>query len=220
MSAGDIAASKPAEAVREDWLAVLLVALWGLGAALSGVLGIWLALGTTAVLLGLAALLADRDPLRRLLGRSSPSAKSPALAGLLVGLGMTAATYTLYAPLTAAFPAVGADLRRLYLAFGAPALWRASLALPVVIVGEELVWRGVVHSALTRRLGPAAAVGAGSLLYFLAHAPVGSPALALACLGCGVCWAGLRAWTNSLVAVILAHLIWDFALLVVYPVVR
>ena len=87
---------------------------------------------------------------------------------------------------------------------------------PVIVIAEEIVWRGAVQGALARRMRwlPAAVVGA--LVYALGHTPVGSPALVLACLGAGFCWSALRVLTDSLPATIVAHLVWDFAVLVVH----
>ena len=86
-----------------------------------------------------------------------------------------------------------------------------------VIVGEELVWRGLVHSALLSRVGRWSAALLGAVAYALAHAPVGSAVLTLAALGCGVVWGALRAQTGSLVPALLSHLLWDAIVLIWVP---
>ena len=86
-----------------------------------------------------------------------------------------------------------------------------------MILGEELVWRGVVQTALMRRLGPWPAVPVGALSYTLAHAPLGSPVLLVVALSCGVVWGALRAASGSLVPTLVAHLLWDLLVLLWLP---
>jgi len=57
--------------------------------------------------------------------------------------------------------------------------------------GEELVWRGVVQTALARRLGPWRGVPIAALAYAVAHAPLGSPVLVVVALLCGMAWGAL-----------------------------
>lgn len=90
------------------------------------------------------------------------------------------------------------------------------LLMPVVVAFEEIVWRGAIHNALMRRMSWPLAAVAGAVLYTLVHVPVGSPALLLAALGAGLCWSVLRAVTDSLLAALAAHLVWDFVVLVFY----
>jgi membrane protease YdiL (CAAX protease family) len=117
----------------------------------------------------------------------------------------------------AAVPSVGLDVARLYATFGAPSLARLALLLPLVIACEEMVWRGVVQAALARRVGPVAAPLLGAAAYAAAHALAGSLTLVLACVGCGLCWGALRWLTRGLVAPLIAHLMWDLAVLVLWP---
>jgi membrane protease YdiL (CAAX protease family) len=98
------------------------------------------------------------------------------------------------------------------------------MALVPVILGEELVWRGVVQGALARQVGARQVGGErwaillGTLLYALAHAPLGSPVLVATAFSCGLAWSGLRHVTAGLVAPLVAHLIWDEMVLLVVPV--
>ena len=127
---------------------------------------------------------------------------------------MAAATYLLFPPVTRAAPELLARrrpaLRRLR-HLGPAALF---VALPIVVACEEIVWRGVIYGALVDRVPWPLAVIAGTALYAIAHAPIGSTALVLACLGAGICWNTLRYETGSLAAVFVAHMVWDAALLV------
>ena len=93
------------------------------------------------------------------------------------------------------------------------------MLLPLVVAGEEIVWRGVVYRALDGRMKWTGVVLVGTVLYGLAHAPVGSPVLVLACLCVGVCWNALRYWTDSLAGVFVAHMLWDLSIIVLFPLV-
>ena len=132
---------------------------------------------------------------------------------------MAAATYLLYPALTRIAPFVAGDTARLYSAFRAPSLAIATLALGPVILGEELVWRGVVQGALTRRFGIGKGVAWTAGAYALAHAPLASPTLVLVSLACGLAWGALRAATGSLVPTLVAHLIWDLLVLLWRPLI-
>jgi len=124
------------------WFAAGLSARW---------LGIWPALGGAAVVLGAWALLVDASgvrsrfvPGRRLLARGLA-------LGLVTGAVTAAATYLLYPVVVTAFPWLAAQADALYDAFRAPSALVVALALVPIVVGEELVWRGVVQGAVARR---------------------------------------------------------------------
>jgi membrane protease YdiL (CAAX protease family) len=186
-------------------LALTCVVLWLAAAASAGRLGVWLAIGGAAVGLGGAVFVLDRAAARRSL---QPNARL-ALAGAGAGCLMAAATYLLYPALARLSPLIATDTARLYASFRALPPVIASLALLPVVIGEELVWRGVVQTEVARRLGPWTGVPLAALVYALAHAPLGSPLLVAVALLCGMAWGTLRAASGSLVPSLLAHLVWD-----------
>jgi membrane protease YdiL (CAAX protease family) len=193
----------------------VMVLVWACGAAASSAVGMWTALGVTAVGLGAVAFVLEGRALR---ARLRPTAKA-VFAGVAVGALMTLATYGLYRLLASRFSVVARDTARLYEKLDAPAhLWLSLVVVPVV-VGEEVVWRGLVQGALAPRLGAGAAALAAAPLYAVAHAPVGSPMLILAALACGLVWGGLRAATAGLIAPLVAHLLWDEVVLFLSPLV-
>jgi CAAX protease family protein len=206
---GDCGVGPPSEGS----LALVCTGVWVTAAAGAGSLGIWLALGGAAIGLGVAVLALDRTTSRRSL-RPSPSR---VLVGAAAGGVMAAATHLSYPLLARLDPFVAHDTALLYAAFRAPPGVIASLALAPVVLGEELVWRGVVQAALVRRVGTwsGAALAAGA--YALAHAPLGSPVLVLVALACGLSWGALRAATGSLVPPLVAHLVWDLLVLLWLP---
>ena len=93
----------------------------------------------------------------------------------------------------------------------------ASVAIVPVIVGEELVWRGVVQASLVRRLGVWGGVTMAAAVYALVHAPLGSSVLVAVAFSCGLAWGTLRATTASLVPSLVAHLLWDVLVLLWLP---
>lgn len=199
------------DAPRHRWLPFVLVPAWIVGASASARVGLWLAVGGTAIVLGLLGLALEWTSLRPLL-KVTPSV---VVAGLLVGVGMIVATYPLYRLLLLLVPQIARDTVRLYLRLGAPS--PSSLALVPSVVGEEVVWRGVIQGALVHRFRTSTAVVFGAIVYALAQSPVGSPVLVFAALICGLVWGSVRATTNSLIAAIVAHLLWSGAVLLLVP---
>ena len=206
------------------WPAGLLVAgiaSWIAGFTLLASAGTW-ALFVIAgpVLAGLALAF---DPAARALLRPS---RASVTVGLFAGAVMTLATYLAYAPLAAAFPEVRqgtAELYRLLNLWGHTDLARASL-VAVVAVSEEVVFRGAILTlpdggglgiAASRR-GLGAVLGLAGA-YAAATATLGSPLLVVCALLCGALWGFLRVATRSAVAPILAHLVWDLAVLSFWP---
>jgi membrane protease YdiL (CAAX protease family) len=199
---------------REDHLVVFAVVAWTLAASTAGRVGVWASVGGVAVLLG--TLVIVRDPAVR--GLLVPSWPRLAL-GLAAAGTMMVATYLLW-PLLRTVSSFDRELRTLYAAFRTVGPTGALLLLGPVVVGEELVWRGAVQGALARRTRPPAAVVLAAALYALAHALIGSPLLVLTAFACGLFWGALRTATGSLVPSLVSHVVWDAAVLVVFPLAR
>jgi len=174
----------------------------------------WSAVGGAAIILGFLVLARQRHDARDRL-RVTP-------AHLLVGCGagalMIAATYLLYPVAQHLVPAVVPQAVELYATFGGAPGWVAVVLLGLVVLGEELVWRGAVQDALVARLGSTTGVIATTLLYGLAVAPAGLPLLVGIALACGLFWSVLRLHTGSLVPPLVAHLLWNLVVLVLWPV--
>jgi membrane protease YdiL (CAAX protease family) len=194
-------------------LAVVSIVVWLAAAASTGPLGLWTAIGGAAVSLGVAVLLLDRPAPAALL---QPSARR-VLLGAVAGAAMAGATYLLYPLMIRVAPFIATDTAALYAAFRAPSYIVASVALVPIIVGEELVWRGVVQTALVPRAGTSGSVLLAAAIYGLVHAPLGSPVLVAAAFCCGLVWGALRAATASLVPSLVAHLLWDALVLFWWP---
>jgi membrane protease YdiL (CAAX protease family) len=196
-------------------LPLVCTAAWAAAAAGARLLGIWTAIGAAAIALGAAVLVLDGAAVRKIF------VPRPwlVLLGAGVGATMAAATYLLYPLFSGVAPFVARDTAILYSAFRAPSPVAVLVAFLPVIVGEELVWRGVEQAALARRFGAYGGAVVAAVAYALAHAPFGSPVLVLAALACGLCWGALRAATGSLVPPLVAHILWDAVILLWLPLV-
>jgi membrane protease YdiL (CAAX protease family) len=192
---------------------IACVAGWTAAAAGARFFGLWPTIGSAAVALGLVVLISGSRESRACL---SPSPRL-LLVGLVAGAVMACAAYLLYPPVVRLWPFVAQDSGRLYAAFRAPSPLIAALALPLVVAGEELVWRGAVQGMLVHRLGGRSGIVLAALAYALAIAPFCSPVLVAVSLTCGLAWGALRVASGSLVPTLVAHLLWDLAVLVWLP---
>jgi len=93
-----------------------------------------------------------------------------------------------------------------------------AVTLVMIVIAEEVLWRGVVTRFAVERLGRAAGVLAGAALYAAAHAATLNPLLIAAAFCCGVFWGLLYAATDDLTAPVVSHLAWDVVILFVAPV--
>lgn len=195
------------------------VAAWLLGFAWVGRTGSWTPLAVLAVLAAARLVLGDPGT-RRLL--------APGAGGLLLGVAGAAAligaTYGLYRPLAALFPALPGATRGLYGVLNAAGYRPHELGALVLLISvcEEVIWRGrplAGAAAGPRRLDGRAVVrvAAVALLYGGASLASGSLLLGALATGCGFTWGLLRVAGRSLWPAILAHAAWDLAVLVGWP---
>lgn len=199
----------------EGTVLALCVAAFSLAMGLREVLNIWIGTASAAVI--------SIVLLRRL--SSPPSLQEnddpvrSGIAGLLVGLFMSMATWTLY-PISIDFiPSIGLEVPKLYgllRQFPGP-VW-ACPVLALVVGAEELVWRGLAIDLFSKSLGASGAVLLASLLYVLPQIAFRSPLLVVVAVTCGLVWGALRVWTHGLTAPLVAHLTWDLLVFVLFPV--
>lgn len=189
---------------------------WALGALASRWIGIWPGVGGAALVLGILALRLFRHRLAELLQPRG----GLILAGIAAALVMVPATYLLYAPAGLLPFQIPAQTQLLYDRFRESTALATVIMLPLCVVAEELIWRGVVQEALTRRLGARPACLAAAAAYALAHAPVGSPLLPFIGFACGLFWGALRTGSRSLVPPLICHMLWDVLVFSVLPLVR
>ena len=197
------------------------VAVWLIGLGWVARTGNWTPLAVAAV--AAAGRLIAHDPSTRSLLAPNRAALALGAAG---GAAMIAATYLLYPPLARAVPGLASGTRSLYALLDAGALHPTVLAAVLVLVAtsEEVLWRGrllvtangdVAPSGRAAQLGRAVAFAA---LYGAAHGASGSPLLAGVAFLCGCAWGLLRLASGSLWPPVIAHALWDVAVLVLWPV--
>ena len=174
--------------------------------------GIWLAVGCASVVL-LAVSAWHGAPWAQLLKLRK------------VGLGLAGALVTSLAceliagPVLAAVPPLADQAHGLYVLFGQPEIWEAWGALPFIVISEELIFRGALLEGFRGRpLWQAWA--ACTAIYGASHLCSQSWALVGLALGFGGFWTALRIKSKSLWPGLLAHLLWDWAILVLWPLSR
>lgn len=199
-------------ATRGDLLAVVCVLAWAGACFAVRWVGMWGAIGSVALALAIVVAPADESVRRTL----HSDVRIVAL-GLLAALAMVGVTYAAFPPLVRMVPALGAQTGALYGLFRANwGPWVPAL-LPVVVLAEEIIWRGLVQSRLAARWGPTWAVPLAALVYAAVHAPIGQPLLVGVALACGLYWSCLRGITGSLVPGLIAHLLWDALVFLLKP---
>lgn len=192
--------------------AALAAAAWCAGFLWVGRGGSWLPLAALA--LATAALQVVAEPAAR--ARLAPSPRRLAI-GLGAGLLQIVATLLLYGPAARLVPGLREATLQLYAVLGGTGLGplAAAALVGLVVLAEELVWRG----ALLEGAGGARLL-ALSALYAACHAPSGSPLLVAVAFACGLYWGALRLATGSVFAAAIAHLLWDAVLLGGWPLAR
>lgn len=199
----------------ESVVLALCVAAFCVAMGLRENLNIWLGTGAAATI---SMLLLRRLPDRPRIRGGDVSGPSVA-AGLLVGAAMALATWTLYPLSVELVPAISVEVPKLYALLRQPPgpVW-AFPVLVLVVVAEEWVWRGLAIELFSRSMGPGRAVVLAASIYVLPQVAFRSPLLVVVALACGLIWGALRVWTKGLLAPLVAHLLWDLLVFVLFPV--
>ena len=122
-------------------------------------------------------------------------------------------------------------LARLYLQLGDPQILRKNvgmivLAIIVIAIAEEVLWRGLVVSLLEEVIGSSRAWVWAAVLYSVAHAPTiwalrdpvagPNPVIVLAALGCGLVWGGMARSFQRLLPGIFSHVLFDWTVIMMF----
>lgn len=192
------------------------VAAFCVAMGLREVLNIWIGTGAAALASILVLWLGARPAVRSNL---KPPTAASLIAGLAVGLVMSLATWWLYPVSVSVFPPIQTEVETLYaLLRQAPGPVRALPLLFLVVAAEELVWRGVAIDLFSKSFGPWRAMLFSALLYVLPQLALRSSLLIIVAFLCGLLWGSLRVRTRGLAAPLIAHLVWDILVFVMYPV--
>lgn len=122
-------------------------------------------------------------------------------------------------------------LARLYLQVGDPAMLQKNVpilvaAMLVMVLAEELLWRGLVIALLEEVIGSRRAWVWAAVLYALAHAPTiwalrdpvagPNPVVVLAALGCGLVWGGMARAFGRLLPSVFSHFLFDWVVVMMF----
>ncbi len=139
--------------------------------------------------------------------------------GLATGVGMTILVYPCYWLARTWLPSLEPEVQLLYRG----ASWGFSptdvVWLWVVVLAEEVLWRGKSYRAFGKHLSPVAAGALSVALYAAAQLGAGSWIVALLALTCGTIWMALRIYTRGLLAPLLSHLVFTTAVIISFPVI-
>lgn len=174
----------------------------------------WQRMTRTGLLLGTAALASDGE-LRAEVEKARPR-------DLAVGTGIAAALYAVFAVGDRAarviMPSGADDIDDVYaLRALRPKAEIAARLAAVVGPAEELYWRGMLQSVLTRRYGPVSGAVAAGAAYSGVHLCTRNPTLIGAATVAGGAWSGLRAAGVSMPALVVSHIVWDIWIFLVQP---
>lgn len=178
-------------------------------------INIWAGTGGAALV---SVLLLQRLPNPPAIGRENITTANVAI-GIMVGLAMAIGTWALYPTSIDLVPRISTEVPKLYALLRQPPgpVW-AFPVLVLVVAAEEWVWRGLAIDLLSRSTSPARAVVSSAVLYVLPQIAFRSPLLVVVALVCGLIWGALRVRTNGIVAPLVAHLLWDLLVFVLFPV--
>jgi membrane protease YdiL (CAAX protease family) len=139
-------------------------------------------------------------------------------SSVALGAALVAATHAAFQLTRVVSPGLAATVHGLYasIAVGAsrPAL---ALLTAVIVIGEELIWRGVAVD-LVRGRRRVVSAAASVALYVLPQLPGHVPVLIAAAAGLGAVFAAQRIVTGRVTDAIVTHAIWSIAVFVVIPV--
>jgi membrane protease YdiL (CAAX protease family) len=144
--------------------------------------------------------------------------------GALSGLALLVASWGARAILAPSGSPRQSWLLHLYLQFGDPERLQHSVlltgALCVIVLCEELVWRGFVLEELTERLGTRRGWLVAALLYAVAALPTvylqrdavagPNPLLVVAAFGCGIVWTFMAGRFGRLLPGAFSHLVFTY----------
>jgi membrane protease YdiL (CAAX protease family) len=144
--------------------------------------------------------------------------------GTLPGFALLAASWAVRSVLVPTDTPRQGWLLRVFLVLGDPETLQHSVfltaALAVIVVAEELVWRGMVLDEVSARFGPRRGWVIAAALYALAALPTvftlrdpvagPNPLLVTAAFGCGLVWTFMAGRYGRLLPSIVAHLVFTY----------
>jgi len=201
---------------------VLALSAWTLCFVVLEQLATW----TPFVFVGLflATLIVSQRVVPRSLLRPSLALAALGIAG---GAMMVVGTHLAYRAAATFAPPVAVATHQLLVLLKVAGFSSAVRALLIVLIAscEEVIFRGLLPisamAGASLRRWPArrqlAQIVAFAAVYAFTTLPLRSPLLVLCALVCGTLWGLMRIATGSLVVPLLAHVVWDLGVLIVWP---
>jgi membrane protease YdiL (CAAX protease family) len=179
---------------------------------------VYAALGVVAVVI-VAVALRDRALRSRLFVGPRRDVVVDVVVGVVVGVASIVVTHGAYPLLARATPSLAPEIARLYVLAGVTP--STLVATELVVLAEEVLWRGAVVAALRGRgVLPAVAQASSAALYAAAQSGGGSSWLVAAALGLGAVWGALAVLRGGrIVAPLIAHALWTLVILGAWPLV-
>jgi uncharacterized protein len=148
---------------------------------------------------------------------------------MVAGALMVTLTHLAYSVLAANVPGVIPATRALFGLLNVTGFSGTERAALIVVVAscEEVLFRGPLipgakdpEDSSARRLGRSdfRRIFGSAAAYAFATVPLGSPLLIICAFLCGSVWGVMGVATGSLTMPILAHVIWDLGVLLVWPI--
>lgn len=138
--------------------------------------------------------------------------------GLVIGVGMTAATYGVFHLAVWLVPSLDQEVQALYRGARTTTIAQALAWIFAAAVAEEVLFRGAWPATLRNYMPAPAAFGVSLVTYAFAQAGTGSWIVIALALGCGTFWTLQRYYTGSLLSPLISHLIWTPTVILLYPV--
>lgn len=110
------------------------------------------------------------------------------------------------------------DINKFLEDYGPANIWHYLLLIFIIVVGEEMFWRGYVQQQIKRWASPVVAVFVTALLFSLSLAISGFMPGALAAIVASIIWGLLYEWKKSLPLIIVAHVVFVLLLFLILPI--
>lgn len=140
---------------------------------------------------------------------------------LIFGIGYGTVTYGIvrlgYIIFTKIDSRIEENVDIFLISFGPSNSWHYVLLIFVIVIGEELFWRGYVQQTLKKWLPTWAAVLSSSILFSLSLLSSGFYLGVVAALISGLLWGFLYEWKKSMPLIIICHEVFILLLFLILP---
>lgn len=116
-------------------------------------------------------------------------------------------------------PNLTKDISNFLITFGPQNIWHYLLLIFIIVIGEEMFWRGYIQQYLKKFMRPILAVLVSTILFSLSIAISGFVLGSIAAVIAGFILGGLYEWKKSLPLVIVAHIVFVLLLFLILPIV-